>query len=184
MSQMPYGPVPTPTPPWAQPNPVVPQFPTWLKATIAGLSALSLLALGLATAAWFRAAPGEAAEKVYSQQEQATAREAVCSAKDAVTAALSAATKQPEAKEPGNTLLVAVNIRLAEYAGADYLAQQIAAHPAAPRSVTDPAGGLVDALRRLAMGQLGDAPRDTLQPITGEIGSLTDSVTKACEGHT
>ena len=147
------------------------------------LTAVSLLALGVAAAAFFRAAPRNAAEVVYTEQEQFSAREAVCSAKDVVTQALNAATNQPEAKVPGNTLLVAVNIRLAEYASADYLAQQLAVHPAAPRAVTDPARGLIDALRRLAMGQLGDEPRDSLQPITGEIGSLTDEITKACVGH-
>lgn len=111
-------------------------------------------------------------------------RASVCAAQRAVTQALKAATNQPEAKEPGNTLLIAVNIRLAEFAGADYLEQQIAAHPAAPSAVTEPASGVVDALRRLAIGQLGDVPRESLQPITAEINTLTEKVEKACTGHT
>jgi len=146
---------------------------------------VSLLALGVAAAAWFRGSPRAAAEQpVYSEQQQTSAREAVCAAHGAVTAALTASTNQPEAREAGNRLLIAVNIRLAEYAGADHLAQVLLANPAAPKAVTDPAGGLVASLRRLAIGQLGDAPAASLEPITGEIGSLTDQVTRACEGHT
>lgn len=179
---MPYGPLPTPQQPWPQQIPASTGNSSRLTAAVIVLTAVSLLALGVAAAAWFRAAPR--ADKVYSAQEQTSARDAVCSAHASVKQALTAATRQPEAKQPGNTLLIAINIRLAEYASADYLADKLAAYPATPRAVTDPMGGLVDALRRLAIGQLGDAPAESLQPITEQIGSLTDEVTKACEGHT
>ena len=181
---MPYGPLPTPVPPWAQPGAAAPRGSSRLIAAVAVLAAVSLLALGVAAAAWFRAAPGKAAAQTFSDQEQTTALQAVCSAQGAVKQALTAATHQPEAKESGNQLLIAINIRLAEYAGADYLSQQLALNPAAPKAVTDPAGGLVAALRGLAMGQLGDAPPESLKSFTDEIGSLTDEVTKACAGHT
>lgn len=181
---MPYGPLPTPVPSWAPQDPVQHRTSSKLIAAIAAVAVLSLAALGVAAAAWFRSSPSADAEKSYSEQEQTSAREAVCSAHAAVKDALTAATHQPEAKEPGNNLLIAVNIRLAEYASADYLSQQLAAYPATPKEISDPASGLVATLRRLAMGQLGDAPADKLQPLTEQIGSLTDDVTKACAGHT
>lgn len=181
---MPYGPMPTPAPPWTQQHPGSTGPSSRLTAAIVVLTVVSLLALGVAGAAWFRAAPRAGGEQAYSAQEQTSAREAVCAAHAAVKQALTASTRQPEAKEPGNTLLIAVNIRLAEYASADYLSDKLAAYPATPRAVADPMGGLIDALRRLAIGQLGDAPAASLQPITEQIGSLTDDVTKACEGHT
>ncbi len=180
---MPYGPLPTSVPPWAQPGVAAPRGSSRLAAAVAVLAVVSLLALGVAAAAWFRAAPKSAAQ-TFSEQEQTTALQAVCTAQGAVKQALTAATHQPEAKESGNQLLIAINIRLAEYAGADYLSQQIAQNPAAPKAVTDPANGLVAALRGLAMGQLGDAPAESLKSFTDQIGSLTDEVTKACAGHT
>jgi hypothetical protein len=177
--------MPTPLPAWGQPSPGASPGSGRLIAAVVALAVVSLLALGVAAAAWFRSSPRTAADKpVYSEQQQTSAREAVCTATDSVKSALTAATHQPEAKESGNQLLIAINIRLAEYAGADYLSQQLAANPAAPQSVADPAGGLVASLRRLAIGQLSDAPAESLQHITTEIGSLTDQITKACAGHT
>lgn len=182
---MPYGPQPTSLPPWAPSGPVGARVSPRLVAAIAALAVVALLALGVAAAAWFRGSPRAAAEQpVYSEQQQTSSREAVCAAHVAVKAALTASTRQPEAKAGENQLLIAVNIRLAEYSSADYLSQVLLANPATPKAVTDPVGGLVASLRRLAIGQLGDAPTASLEPITGEIGSLTDQVTKACEGHT
>lgn len=140
---------------------------------------VSLLALGLAAAAWFGAAP----KHLGSAQNVDGARASVCAAHTDVKQALAAATSRPEAKEPGNTLLIAVNIRLAEYSGADYLSQTLAANPAAPQALAEPVGSLVDALCRLAMGQLGDAPKDSLKPITDQIGALTGQFSQTCVGH-
>jgi hypothetical protein len=177
MAQMPYRPVPTTLPPWTPGGPP-PGTSSRLTAAVIALAVITLLALALAAAAWFRAAP-----TLRSTQNVDEARAAVCAAHNDVKQALAAATNQPEAKEPGNTLLIAVNIRLAEYTGADYLSQTLAANPAAPQSLTEQVGSLVDALRRLAIGQLGDKPKDSLQPITAEIGALADEISKECVGH-
>jgi hypothetical protein len=177
MAQMPYGPVPTALPPWTPGGPPPGTSPR-LKAAVIALAVITLLALGLAAAAWFRAAPTP-----MSAQNVDQARAAVCAAHNDVKQALAAATNQPEAKEPGNTLLIAVNIRLAEYSGADYLSQALAANPAAPQALAEQVGSLVDALRQLAIGQLGDAPKDSLQPLTDEIGALTDEISQKCGGQ-
>lgn len=188
MSQMPYGPLPQSLPPWTPPkDPGPARIPSRFTAAVSVLAVVAVLALGFAVAAWLRAAPKTEAGRagqVHSGQQADSARAAVCSAQGEVRQALTAATHQPEATEPGNTLLIAVNIRLAEYAGADYLSQRLADNPAAPTAVTEPVRDLVYALRRLAIAQLGDAPADTLQPITDQIGTLTDEVAKACLGHT
>ena len=178
MAQMPYGPVPTALPPWTRSGPP-PASSSRLKAAVIVLAVVALLALGLAAAAWFRAAP----EHLGSTQNAGEAQAALCAVHNDVKQALAAATSQPEAKEPGNTLLIAVNIRLAEYSGADYLSQALAANPGAPPALAEQVGNLVNALRRLAIGQLGDAPKDSLQPITEQIGALTGEISRECIGH-
>lgn len=176
MSLPPYGQVPPPPPAWPATAPVAPARPSRLLPIVA--TVLGLLGVVAGAAAWVRA--GADGRTSYTAQQVSSDTTAVCEAQQEVERALTAATNQPEEKDPKNKLVVAVNVRLALYAGADYLSRTMTDHPAAPADVTDRVNDLADTYRRIAIRQLADAQPTELTPLFDDITAVSKELAGVC----
>lgn len=121
---------------------------------------LGLMGLIVGTAAWFRAAPDtNAADHTYSTEQVAQARSAVCDAyqKGVESMRVVAATV---VDNPADTLPVAVNSRLAEFAVGNYFTNALAANPATPAELRNLITQLSQAYQDVALIQLADGLPD------------------------
>ena len=96
---------------------------------------VSLLALALAAAAWFRPThDATPATPQYSEQQVADAKKNVCGAYDTVLRAIKSAGAL-NSEDPNQKFMLAFNTRLAFNAAADYLLASASQNPAAPASL-------------------------------------------------
>ena len=115
---------------------------------------LGLLGLLVGVAAWFRAAPHEAVD-VYTEQQVADAKKAVCEAyAEGVRSIWVAGGKK--ADNPSDALPIAVNTRLAEVAMGDYLINALHANSAVPAELRELATKLASTYQKMALIQLSD----------------------------
>jgi len=169
-----------PTPPAPAPGP-----PPWLQVasprtgrllTLVSL-VIALAAIGLAIGCWFRpplgvkAAPQPAAP-VYTDQQTADGKQAVCAAYEKVRQAVSVNTGRSGGDDPTAIMAVAANARIALYDGGDYLLKTLGENPATPPDVAKAVRVLVSAYQQMAIDYLAGAP-DTEQQ------SSRDAVEKA-----
>jgi hypothetical protein len=118
---------------------------------------LGLLGLGMGAAAWFRAAPPDAAGKpVYTEQQVGEAKEAVCSAYARGVHSFQIAGSR-KVDNHSETLAIAVNTRLAEVAVGNYLINTANAYPAAPYELRQLIEKLAQSYQEIALTQLAES---------------------------
>ena len=175
MSQPPYGP-----PAWpASPRPS--RLP--LVLSIVAI-VLSLVVGALAIAALVKAAPkAEApAAKVYSEQEVADAKKAVCDAYSRADRAVQAAGRRNGGDDQTAILGVAVNIRLALSESSSLLLRTLAEQPAAPNDLQEQIRLAANTYQDVAIDQIGDASQDELAPLFKQADSTDVAIKQACKG--
>ena len=140
--------------PWQSPAPVQGRSPArWLPILGAGLGLLGLIA---GVGAWMRPAPSGGAVPVYSDQQVADAKKAVCEAFEAGQRSIRAAgNRRPE--NPADPFpLTAINVRLAEVAVSNSLLNAVYENPAAPAELIRLADQLGKTYQDIALIQLAD----------------------------
>jgi hypothetical protein len=138
-------------------------------------AALGLLGLIVGVAAWFRAAPSNAGESpVYSEQQVADAKQAVCEAYAKGVRSMRVVAGRA-VDNPAETLPIAVNSRLAEIAVGNYYINALSANPAAPSELQNLLRRLSQAYQDVALIQLADG---TPVDYKSEKEVVNDSVAK------
>lgn len=177
MSQAPYGPMPTAPPPWHQQGPPTPHNPSRLLGILTAL--LALVALGFALAAWVRSAPKPEAAPVYSEQQVADAKKAVCDAFSQTQDTLRV-TGGKKGSDQTETFIVALNSRIAIQTVSARLLSVLSGAPAASEDLTDAVTGLADVYQQTLLKQLAEEPRPSLEPLYKELDARTERVKQAC----
>ncbi len=180
MSYAHYGPTPQAPPPWPPQAPERGRAPSRLLPILGAI--LGSLGLIIGVAAWFRAAPArEAANPVYSEQQVADAKTAVCEAHEKGSRSLQAAgSKKPD--NPADTLPVtAVNARLAEVVGSNLFFDSVESNPAAPKELSNLVHQLGELYRNIALIQLADGSKTDISPIAEEALNVTRQIDKICQ---
>jgi hypothetical protein len=173
MSQPPYGP-----PAWpASPRPS--RLP--LVLSIVAI-VLSLVVGALAIAALVKAAPkAEApAAKVYSEQEVADAKKAVCDAFDLVHNAIVVTNNKSGGSDPTAILAVAANARLSAHAGGEYLAEVLNQYPATTTDLANSIRDLAKNLDKLTLEYLGETPNAEQEPLLRNADDATARIRRQC----
>lgn len=179
MAYPPHEQVPPGPPPW----PAAPSVPR-RGASVLGVvgSVLGLLGLIAGVGAWLRPLPtAESSAPVYSEEQVADAKKAVCEAYGEFNQALTATSNRDGGEDPTARLAVAVNIRLALYVGGDYLLKALDAHPATPPSLGEPIKGIASAYQQAAIKQLGEVPRKELDQFAASAKVDGNKIDEACK---
>jgi len=141
---------------------------------------VSLLALGLAAAAFFKpqrdAAP---AAPQYSDKQVADAKKNVC---DAYTLAHRATTDAGtlSSEDPNQKFMISLNTRLAFSTAADHLLAAAIKYPEAPINVLDASRNLAFSYQRIVLAQTATASHDELEPLYADSDNAVAQVEKAC----
>lgn len=176
MSQAPYGPTPAA---WPTQGPPPGRGPSRLPTLIAIV--IALVAVAVAVGAWFRPAPKAetAAPRVYSEQETADAKKAVCDAFEKAFKALNVNSRNPD--NPEQALAVIANSRIAIHGAGTYLSAVLDGQQAAPQELADSVRKLSIEYQAMILDQIGDADRTTLDADYSNADSLTANITQACK---
>ena len=140
------------------PQPLSPQAPVrrssrWLPALGAGLGLVGLIA-GMA-GCMRPAASGEAAKPVYSEQQVADAKKAVCEAYAKGMRSIRVVAKRQPAND-ADRLGVAVNSRAGLVAVSTYFNDKLEVNPAAPSELREQLEKLAQQYQEVAIAQLAD----------------------------
>ncbi|MBB3748216.1 hypothetical protein FHT44_000677 [Mycolicibacterium sp. BK634] len=143
---------------------------------------LSLVVGALAIAALVKPAPkAEApAAKVYSEQEVADAKKAVCDAYGTAIHTLDV-NKRKSSVNPADSFAVAVNTRLTVETVADYLTQVADAYPAPQPDLTSNVNNLASAYRDIVLKQIGDAVQTELDASYQQADKAQTAVAQLCK---
>jgi len=153
MSHAQYEPTPQAPPPWPAQAPVQGRSQSRLLPILG--AALGLLGLIVGVAAWFRAAPSNVATNpLYSEQQVADAKQAVCEAY--AKGMRSIRTVGSVKVDPQNWFPTAVNTRLAGFAVGTYFFDSLNANPATPSELYVLVQQVGEAYRDIALTQLAD----------------------------
>ena len=157
MSYPQFDPTPSVVP--AQPLQLPAQGPSRLLPILG--TALGLLGLIAGVVAWLRPTDANsAASSLYSDQQVADAKKAVCEAYEKGVRSMRVVAARV-VDDPADTLPVAVNSRLAEVGVGNYFVNALAMNPAAPPGLQDDLRRLAQAYQDIALIQLaGGAPVD------------------------
>lgn len=144
--------------------------------------AIAVVALAVAVGAWFRPIPKPEAPaaKVYSEQEVAEAKKAVCDAFAKASAGISVAGQTDAGTDRAAVLAVAANVRLALSAGSSLLNQSLSDRPATPHELGDAAKALALAYQEISVGQLAEASAIELDPSYKAGDSASLKIKQAC----
>lgn len=141
---------------------------------------IAVVAVAVAAGAWFRPLPKPETPtaKVYSQQEVADAKNAVCEAfaKGQETLAISGS----KVSSPNDEFTVAVNSRISIQAVSTYLRLSLETQPATPAEVSKTVLDLSDVYQAILLDQLADATHDELSPLYSSLDASLLSVRQAC----
>lgn len=179
MAYPPHEQVPPGPPPW----PAAPSVPR-RGASVLGVvgSVLGLLGLIAGVAAWLRPLPtAESSAPVYSEEQVADAKKAVCEAYGEVKQALTASSNKDGVDNPAANLAIAVNVRLALYAGSDYLLSVLQAHPATADELRHPAEDIAAVYKRVSVKQIGEVPRADLDHFADQAKTDAARIEAACQ---
>ena len=177
MSNTPYGGTPAGQTPW------MPQgFPSQNPSPVPMIVALvlSLLALALAGAAWFRPTRSAAPEAPqYSAEQIADAKKNLCDAYDVVyRAAQRAGTATSD--DPNQKYMVALNVRLVFNTSADHLFTVVNNNSAAPADLLNSTKLLASTYQKIVLGQSGDAPKEEMDANYADVDNADRSIKAAC----
>lgn len=179
MAYPPHEQVPPGPPPW----PATPSVPR-RGASVLGVvgSVLGLLGLIAGVAAWLRPLPtAESSAPVYSEEQVADAKKAVCEAYGEFNQALTATSNRDGGEDPTARLAVAVNIRLALYVGGDYSLKALDAHPATGADLSTPIRDMATTYQQMALKQLGEVPKTEVRPLVDRAKLAADEIDKKCK---
>ncbi len=141
---------------------------------------VSLLALGLAAAAFFKPRHDDApAAPQYSDQQVADAKKNLC---DAYTLAHRAITDAGSlsSEDPNQKFMISLNTRLAFGTAADHLLEATSRYPGAPTDLLEASRTLAFSYQRIVLAQTATAPHDELEPLYTESDEAVAQVEKAC----
>lgn len=139
---------------------------------------LGLLGLLVGVAAWFRAAPHEAVD-VYTEQQVADAKKAVCEAyAEGVRSFRIAADRT--VNNPEDRLPVAVNTRVAEVAVSNYLNNAIDTNPAAPVELQRSVRQLAKSYLDIALTQLAEGAAPDVEPFALSADDAIAETNRTC----
>jgi len=176
MSDSPFGSVPSGQASWTPAAPV--QKASQVPAIIAVV--VSLLALGLAAAAFFKPKHDDApAAPQYSDQQVADAKKNLCDAYGLSSRALQTA-GNTTSEDPNQKYMLALNTRLAFNTAADFLQEVSAGQPAAPSSLLNEVTGLTHSYRKMVLILTTDAAKEEHDAIFTEVDSHETSIQKDC----
>jgi hypothetical protein len=149
----------------------------WLPILGAGLGLLGLIA---GVSAWMRPVPSGVAAPVYSDQQVADAKKAVCEAyAKGMRSIQGAGTKKPD--NPADTLPGSVlNMRLAEIAVGNSFFHSTQANPAAPADLLDLTNQLGTVYQDIALTQLADGSKFQVDPIATKADDLIPKIEQKC----
>lgn len=141
------------------------------------------MALAVAAGAWFRPLPKPETPtaKVYSQQEVADAKKAVCEAFAKAKESVNSAGLKNSDGQPGSALAVAVNVRLALETGSRYLSDSALQYHSALNDLVTPINDLAKAYQQIAIAQLADSPHTEIEPYYREADSAAAIIEHACK---
>lgn len=141
---------------------------------------LGLLGLVVGVAAWFRAAPTrEATTPVYTEQQVADAKKAVCEAYERGVRALEVSgNERPDT--PAETISIAVNMRLAEVAVGNSIKDALQANPALPGNLKEPLDHLAGAYQSIAITQLAGGTRDDSKSYASAADKAITEIDSIC----
>ena len=165
--------------PWQSPAPVQGRSPArWLPILGAGLGLLGLIA---GVGAWMRPAPSGGAAPVYSDQQVADAKKAVCEAFGlGIRSIRAAGARKPES--PADQFPVtAVNIRLAAIAVGNSFFHAVSENPAAPAELSDPISQLGQTYQNIALIQLADGQKPDFDPLISKADKLVSQTEEICQ---
>ena len=176
MSHVPHDPTPATPPPWPPQAPVRGRNPSSLLSILGAV--LGLMGLIVGVAAWFRAAPSNAASNpTYSEQQVVDAKKAVC---DAYAKGMRSIRTVGSVKvDPENWFPTAINTRLAGFAVGTYFLDSLDANPATPSELKNLVRKVGEAYREIALTQLADgtpldyrSSNDTVEELVPKIDQL------------
>jgi hypothetical protein len=140
-----------------------------------------LLGLVAGVGAWFRAAPTGPPPPVYSEQQVADAKEAVCEAYQkswrSVQVAGSKKSDDPDAVIP----IAAVNGRVAEVAVGNFLINSADANPAAPPELNALMRQLGFSYQHIVLSQLADGTKADVLPLGQEADGVKSKIDQICQ---
>ncbi|MFN8101661.1 MAG: hypothetical protein U0Q20_08705 [Mycobacterium sp.] len=176
MSDSPFGGMPSGQAPWTPPAPV--QKASRLPVIIAVV--VSLLALGMAVAAFFKPQQDSApAAPQYSDQQVADAEKNLCDAYKLTSRALQTA-GNTTSEDPNQKYMLALNTRLAFNTSADFLQDESAQQVAAPSALLDEFRSLIHSYRKMVLILTTDVTKDDHDSIFAEVDSHEVSIQKEC----
>lgn len=177
MSQAPYGPTPAA---WPTQGPPPGRGPSRLPTIIAIV--IALVAVAVAVGAWFRPAPKAetAAPRVYSEQETADAKKAVCDAFDRGQQTLSV-TGSKTGTDTNNSFIVAVNSRVAISSVIAYWRNAVQREPATPNELADDLSAVATTYEDILLRLLADASESDLSALYTSVDASVPKMTQACK---
>jgi len=169
----------TPPPPWPA-QAATPRGPSRLPIAVALVIAIA--ALAVAVGAWFRPMPKAEtpATKVYSEQEVADAKKAVCDAFAKSQDALKANSRRA-AGNPENDLAVVANSRIAIQASSVYLKSRLMSQPATPNDLAAVTRQLAELYEAMVLDQTAEIAQTALDADYRNADSLTGQIAQACK---
>ncbi len=141
---------------------------------------VSLLALGLAAAAFFKPKHGDApAAPQYSDQQVADAKKNLCDAYNDMHEAIRNAGGFTS-EDPNQKYMIALNTRLAFNTAADHLLAAAARNPEGPSELLSAARNLAYSYQKVVLAQTAQASADALDHLYTESDTWVDSIKKVC----
>lgn len=166
------------------PQPLLPQASVhdssrWLPVLGAALGLVGLIA-GVAGCSR-PATSTEAAKPVYSDQQVADAKKAVCSAfEQGVRSIRAAGARKPD--NPADPFpATVVNIRLAAVAVGNSFFHSVASNPAAPPELSDLLTNLGNDYQNIALIQLADGQKADFNPLIAQADDLVSKIQNLCQ---
>jgi hypothetical protein len=166
-------------PPWPQVPPSRPQ--RW---PVLASIALALVAAGLAVGAWFRPPTAKAPSPVvYTNQQTADAKAAVCAAFGQVDHALQLAYARNGGSDPNAQLTVATSTQLTLDAGSRYLSATLTKEPATPPDLATAVRNQTDAYQKALIGFLNGLrfSDPAQQPTVSASDEATLTIRRLCQ---
>lgn len=176
MSDSPFGSVPSGQAPWTPPAPVskTSQVPTIIAVVV------SLLALGLAAAAFFKPKHDDApAAPQYSDQQVADAKKNVCDAYALMHRATTDAGSLTS-EDPNQKYMISLDVRLAFNSAADHLLATAASNPAGPTDLLNAITALGKSYQEIVLSQTASASKDELEPFYTAADAAAAEIKKDC----
>ena len=164
--------------PWQSPAPVQGRSPArWLPILGAGLGLLGLIA---GVGAWMRPAPSGGAVPVYSDQQVADAKKAVCEAYAKGMRSIRIVAKRQPAND-ADRLGVAVNSRVGLVAVSTYFNDKLEANLGAPSEIREQLAKLAHQYQEVALAQLADGTPSDYKSNLEAIDATVAELDKLCQ---